>query len=682
MGCGAPSGKTYDSWGAYLGDEGRRHYSGLTEIDSAALDRLGVAWTYHSGDATDGTRVQCNPLYGDGRVYVITAGLALAALDAGTGEELWRFAPFADGAAETWTGQSRGMHLWRDPAAGLNVVWAVADRIYLLDAATGQLRPDFGDGGAVDLRDGLGGVSLSDQLAVTTPGVIYRDLVILGFMTAERHPAVRGCIRAYDLRTGELAWRFGNIPDDGDPAAATWDPEQLAAAAGANNWCGMSLDEARGTVFVPTGTAVDDFYGGRRLGDNLYANSLLALDAATGERRWHRQLIHHDVWDYDLPSPPTLVEVRRGGRTIDAVAQPTKFGYLYVFDRDTGEPLYDIHERPAPASDIPGEQTSATQPHSALPPFVPQTLTEADLHPRAAGYDSVRAHFAALRKGLFTPPSLGGTLMSPGYDGGANWGGAGTVPGSGTLVLNANVHPSVVRLREEAGIANPGERAYVSYCASCHGTDRAGGTFHGNIPNVQRQALTATYTQATLASFVAHGRGAMPAFGFLGEETLEQLARYLLDLPVDAGAPAGQERGYAHTGYDWFADREGYPAVRPPWGTLTRYDLNAGTIAWQRPLGVDSVWASRGDSLTGTANYGGPLITATGLVFIGATTDAKFRAFSLATGTELWQTTLPFDGVATPASYEHNGRQYILIAAGGGKMSERRGDAYVAYALQ
>ena len=684
-----PPDAPYTTWGSYLGDEGRRHYTAAAEIDSANVHRLRPAWTYRSGDATAATHVQCNPLYGGGRVYVITAGLALAALDAGTGEELWRFAPFAEGAAQTWTGQSRGLHLWHGSDGGLWVIWAVADRLYRLDAATGQPAADFGAGGGVDLRAGLTASRDAAQIAVTTPGAVYGHLVILGFMTTERQPAVRGCVRAYDLRTGALAWRFNTIPDADDPAAAEWDPAQLARAAGANNWCGMALDTAAGLVFVPTGTAVDDFYGGDRHGDNTYANCLIALDAATGHRRWHRKLVRHDVWDYDLPSPPTLVEVLHDGRRVDAVAQPTKQGFLYVFDRHTGEPLFDMPDVAAPASELPGEATAATQPTSALPAYVPQVLAKADLHPAAVNAEELAARFDGVNGGLFAPPSLTGTLMSPGYDGGANWGGAGTVPGSGILVLNANVRPSIVTLRESAGIAHPGQRAYVTHCAGCHGEDRAGGTFHGNIPSVR--SLDDRYDRVSLATMVHDGRGAMPGFAHLGGATLDAVAAYLLDLPVDAGTAVAKtvyeagapdaDAGYVHAGYEWFEDANGYPAVRPPWGTLTRYDLDAGAIRWQRPLGVDSVWASRGDSLTGTINYGGPLLTASGLIFIGATTDGYLRALSLATGEELWRDRLPWDGVATPSSYVHEGRQYVLIAAGGGKVSARRGDAYVAYAL-
>lgn len=703
----APFGKTdngaaFETWGAYLGDEGRRHYTALTEIDSANLHRLRPAWTYHSGDATDATRVTCNPLYGDGRVYVVTAGLALAALDAGTGKELWRFSPFQSAAAGTWAGQSRGLHLWRDGRGDLKAVWAVADRLYRLDAATGTPDRDFGLDGEVYLREGLTSSASAQQIAVTTPGAVYGDLVILGFMTTEAQPAVRGCIRAFDLRTGEQVWRFGTIPDPDDPAAAEWDPDQLARAGGANNWCGMALDTASGLVFVPTGTAADDFYGADRLGDNTYANCLIALDAATGQRRWHRKLVYHDLWDYDLPSPPALVEVERDGQRVEAVAQPTKQGYVFVFERATGRPLFEIGRRPAPPSDVPGEVAAGSQPYTALPPFVPQALTAADLHPAAANAKELAATFSEINGGFFAPPSLRGTLMSPGFDGGANWGGAGTVPGSGILVLNANVHPSVATLREKAAIAHVGQRAYVSHCASCHGEDRAGGTFHGNIPSLL--PVDDKYDRVSLAAMVHDGRGAMPAFAKLGDAVLDDIAAYLLDLPLAPGgdasavttvttsatappaattpATAAVANRYAHGGYTYFHDAEGYPAVRPPWGTITRYNLDDGTIAWQRPLGVDSVWASRGDSLTGTLNYGGPLLTATGLIFIGATTDGKLRALSLATGEELWRDRLPFDGVATPSSYVHEGQQYVLIAAGGGKNSARRGDAYCAYALE
>lgn len=682
----------YTNWSSYLGDEGRRHYSSLSQVDSSNLEQLEVAWTYHSGDASAKTRVQCNPLYADGSIFVVTAGLSLACLDASTGTEQWRFSPFQSSVANQWRGQSRGMHLWRNPAGVLKVVWAVSDKVFMLDAVSGQPSSGFGESCVLSLREDLDDPTAANQLVVTTPGAIFKDFLILGFMTTEKKPAMRGCIRAYDLNSGDLAWRFNTIPDADDPAAKSWeDSAQLDEGAGANNWCGMALDIERGTVFIPTGTSTDDFYGGGRLGENLYANCLIALDAATGKLRWYQQLVHHDIWDYDLPSPPTLVEVVREGKRIEAVAQPTKMGFVYVFDRDTGESLFDITEQTVPTSNIPGEKTAPTQPYSSLPPFVRQSLQRDDLNPRAENLHELQARFEQLNKGLFTPPSFDGSLMSPGYDGGANWGGAATAPESGLLVLNAIERPSVVTLNTIESIIDPGEQAYVQYCAGCHGTDRKGGTFHGSIPSVLK--LDDRYSLASLQTMIAAGKGAMPAFAHLDERELEAISSYLLELPIASRARLAAEAqtgkfgqkvktNYVHTGYEWFVDREGYPAVKPPWGTITAYDLNRGEIAWQRPLGLDSLWASRGDSTTGTINYGGPLITATGLVFIGATTDATFRALSLKTGQILWQTKLPYDGVATPSTYLHEGHQYLLIAAGGGKHSTRRGDAYVAWRLK
>lgn len=671
----------YRTWSHYLGDPGRRHYSALDQLDTANVADLEEAWTYRSGDAGANTRVQCNPLYAEGRLFAVTAGLALVALDADDGRELWRFAPFAAEAASQWTGQSRGLHLWRDARRGdsLMAVWAVADRVYVLDAATGAA------GLEIELRAGLAPADESpSQLAVTTPGAVYGDLLVLGFMTAEAHPATRGSIRAFDLRTGREAWRFNTLPDADAPGADTWDdPLQLARAAGANNWAGMALDEASGTLYVPTGTAVDDFYGGGRLGDNLYANCLLALDAATGALRWHRQLVRHDLWDRDLPSPPTLVEVTRGGQLVEAVAQPTKHGFVYVFDRHSGEPLFDLVDVPAPPSPLAGERAAPAQPEQrGLPAIARRALTRDDLNLAAADYPDLLTQFDSLRRGDWAPPSSTGTLMSPGYDGGPSWGGSATAPGTGLLVVNVNERPSVVTLREQTRALPLGERTYAQACASCHGLDRAGGVFHAAAPALRR--LDGRYSEASLATLVHDGKGAMPAFGHLSAAALAAVSRYVLDLPPLREPPAGtqtRDTSYAHVGYAWFVDAEGYPAVRPPWGTIAAYDLNAARALWRRPLGVDSVWAARGDSLTGTLNYGGPVVTAGGLVFVAATTDRTIRALDLRTGRTLWRRRLPFDGVATPSIYEHAGRQYVVVAAGGGKASARRGDAYVAFAL-
>ncbi len=527
------------------------------------------------------------------------------------------------------------------------------------------------------------------SIALTSPGLIYQDLIIVGGRYPETHPAAPGDIRAFDVRTGALRWTFHTIPHPGEFGYDTWPPNAWKTAGAANNWAGMTLDAARGIVYVPTGSAVFDFYGGDRIGNDLFADSLVALDAATGRRLWHFQGVHHDVWDRDFPAPPALVSITRDGRRIDAVAQTTKQGVVYLFDRVTGAPLFPVEEKPYPPSDVPGEKTSPTQPMPVEPaPFARQRLTEDMLTTRTP-----EAHAWALQMfrsfrsdGQFVPLSLDRqTVVFPGFDGGAEWGGPAVDPATGVLYVNANEMANTGGLVRANPAASAGAAVYQTQCAICHGVNRTGAP--PAFPSLV--GVTQRLTGAQISAVLTHGRGRMPAFPNLTSVQTAALLDFLRSAPGTGGhhAPGTMEGGpgvqYAFTGYRKFLDPDGYPAIAPPWGTLSAIDLNTGKFLWQIPLGEYPALAAQGMSDTGSENYGGPIVTAGGLVFIGATVyDRKFRAFDSHTGKLLWETQLPYAGIATPATYSVDGKQYVVIAASGGRDPKSPvGGMYIAFAL-
>jgi quinoprotein glucose dehydrogenase len=522
----------------------------------------------------------------------------------------------------------------------------------------------------------------------TTPGAVYRDLLILGTRVHEGPgPSSPGHVRAYDVHTGAIRWTFHTIPGPGEPGYDTWPKDAWKTVGGANAWSGISVDDSRGLVFLPTGSPAWDFWGGDRHGANLFGNCVLALKAATGERVWHYQVVHHDLWDRDLPQAPVLVTVMRGGRVVDAVSQATKSGHVFVFDRETGEPLFPIEERAAPASDLKDEQAFATQPVPVKPPaFARQSFGESDatdISPasRAAVLERLRRVRSA---GQFVPPSTQGTMIFPGFDGGAEWGGSAFDPETRLLYVNANEMPWILEMME---IPPPGQggklgaRVYAQHCTVCHGIDGRGDP-QGQFPPLT--GLADRMKKPDVVTLLQRGKGVMPAFAFLSRAEEEAVASHVLGEPAPddpTGEAARSGRPYTHLGYNRFLDPDGYPAVKPPWGTLNAIDLDAGEIRWSVPLGEVPELTKRGVPPTGTENYGGPIVTAGGLVFVGATKDERFRAFDKRTGTLLWETALPAGGYATPATYEKGGRQYVVIAAGGGKMGTRSGDAYVAFSL-
>jgi len=676
-------------WRVHGGDPGHTQHSPLAQITPANVARLRVAWTYHTGDARPDNRsqIQCNPVVVDGILYATSAGLKAFALDAGTGRELWRFDPFAAEAGENALGVNRGVVVWGD-GAERRVLYSAGPYLFALDARTGELVPGFGQGGRVDLRAGLGRDTTGLSVLSTTPGAIYRDLLILGTRVHEGPgPSAPGHVRAYDARTGAIRWTFHTIPKPGEPGYETWPPDAWKTTGGANAWSGISVDHARGLVFLPTGSPAWDFWGGDRHGEGLFGNCVLALKAATGERVWHYQVVRHDLWDRDLPQAPVLVTVRREGRLIDAVSQATKSGHVFVFDRETGAPLFPIEERSVPASDLKGERAWPTQPVPVKPPpFARQAFTEADatdLSPasRAAVLERLRRVRSG---GQFVPPSTQGTVIFPGFDGGAEWGGSAFDPETRLLYVNANEMPWILEMLElpPPGEGGPlGARVYAQHCTVCHGIDGKGDP-QRQFPSLA--GLADRKKKPDVVTLLEKGKGVMPAFAFLSHAEQEAVASHVLgeaEPDHSKGEAAQSGRPYTHLGYNRFLDPEGYPAVKPPWGTLNAIDLDAGEIRWSVALGEVPELTKRGLPPTGTENYGGPIVTAGGLVFVGATKDERFRAFDKRTGKRLWETTLPAGGYATPATYEKDGRQYIVIAAGGGKMGTPSGDAYVAFAL-
>ncbi|MGE5126111.1 MAG: PQQ-binding-like beta-propeller repeat protein [Betaproteobacteria bacterium] len=677
-------------WRTHGGDPGHTQHSPLRQIDTTNVGRLRVAWTYHTRDARadDRSQIQCNPIVVDGVLYATSAGLAAFALDAASGRELWRFDPFAAGAEANALGVNRGVAYWR-VGEDRRILFSAGQYLFALDASDGRPKAGFGDHGRVDLRDGLERDTSGLFVLSTTPGAVYRDLLILGTRVHEGPgPSAPGYVRAYDVRTGRIRWTFHTIPKPGEFGYDTWPKDAWKAVGGANAWSGISLDAARGIVYLPIGSPAWDFWGGDRIGAGLFGNCLLALEAGTGERIWHFQLVHHDLWDRDPPQAPVLVTVTRNGRPVAAVAQATKSGHLFVFDRTTGKPLFPVEERPFPASDLIGEEAWPTQPIPLRPPaFARQSLSEADLTDLSP--ESHAAVLARLRRvrsaGQFVPPSTQGTVIFPGFDGGAEWGGSAFDPETHLLYVNANEMAWILEMLE---LPKPGERqgplgarVYTQHCTACHGIDRKGDPQH-QFPSLA--GVNERLTRQDLLLLLTRGKGVMPSFAFLSPAEMEAVASHVRGEPEPdhgKGEAAVSGRPYTHLGYNRFLDPEGYPAVKPPWGTLSAIDLDAGEVRWSVPLGELPELVKRGRPHTGTENYGGPIVTAGGLVFIGATKDERFRAFDKRTGRVLWETTLPAGGYATPATYEAGGRQFVVIAAGGGKMGTRSGDAYVAFSL-
>ncbi|GAB3495982.1 hypothetical protein GCM10027341_14090 [Spirosoma knui] len=683
----------YTNWGEYLGGPDRSHYSALTQITPQNVGQLQVAWTY---SAADSGQIQTNPIIIDGVFYGVTPTVQAFALDATTGKEIWKFGD----PLKVWHSTSRGVAYW-SPKSGseaARILYTVGPLLYALDAKTGKPIDSFGENGHTDLHEGLGEQAKDKFIISNTPGTVFEDLIIMPVRVSEGSDAAPGYIRAFNVRTGKLAWTFRTIPKPGDYGYETWpkDAHKNIDIGGANNWSGTAIDRPRGIIYVPTGSASYDFYGGNRKGQNLFANCLLALDARTGKRLWHFQAVHHDIWDRDFPSPPNLVTITQKGsdgrpRKIDAVAQVTKSGHVFVFDRVTGKPLFPIDEVPVPKSDLPGEFSWPTQPVPRKPAaFARQQMTEADINPYSIDRDSLLKVFRGIGSRFYEPFSKRGSLLFPGCDGGAEWGGSAADP-DGILYVNANDVPWIFTIvdapkSDELAHLSPGQRVYTQNCVGCHGPERKGNARSGYPSLVD---IAQRRDRPYVTNIVTTGKGMMPGFTALSAEEKQALVAFLFNdekQEVSSGSPYPSKvkepyLPYKVTGYNKFQDSKGYPAIAPPWGTLNAINLNTGEFLWKIPLGEEKELAAKGIRNTGTENYGGPVVTASGLLFIAATKDEKFRAFDKKTGKLLWETQLPAAGFATPATYQAGGKQYVVIACGGAKLGAKKGNQYVAFAL-
>lgn len=722
----------YSGWTAYAGSKDGIRYSSNEQINAGNVSQLQVAWTYSSGDRDTGnhTQNQCNPIMIDGILYGTTPKLKLFALNAATGKQKWLFDPAMEDTSVkndpyAFFKVTRGVMYWQDEkATDKRIIYSVGSKTYAINVADGKPVRSFGKNGFIDLTQNLDRDSgtYNAFIANTTPGVIYKDVLIMGMRVGESADAAPGPVRAFDARTGELKWIFHTIPHPGEKNYDTWpDKDAWKKLGGANNWAGMALDEERGIVYVPTGSVGGDFYGGIRKGQNLYGNSLLALDAATGKYLWHYQVVHHDLWDRDLPANPNLVTIKHDGKEIDAVAQITKHGFIFLFDRTNGEPIFPIEEKPFPASELPGEEAWPTQPIPTLPqPFARQKIGPEDITDRTpeVHQEMMDQYNKVKYQAMFTPPGKEGSWIFPGFDGGGEWGGAAVDPASGILYVNSSEIPWALTMvdvvkGDATSLKGAGQTVYGKYCVGCHGPELKGnGSSFPSLVDLDKK-----YNEDQAWKIISGGKNMMPAFKQITENEKKGLLAFLLKEaekePVSKGKgadapkePVSKERGaempkepvsaannsaqkksildevpYTMTGYNRFVDKDGYPGIKPPWGTLNAVDLNSGKLLWKVPLGEYPELTKKGIPVTGTEGYGGPLVTKGGIVFIAASKDAKMHAFDKNTGKLLWEAHLPVPGYATPATYTIDGKQYLVIACGGGKIGSKSGDQYIAFAL-
>jgi len=695
----------YGGWSTYAGSKEGNRYSSNDQITLKNVNQLKVAWTFSTDDKdkTNRSQIQCNPIIVDGILYGTSPKLKLFALDAVTGEQKWLFDPAKVDTSKkndpmAYYKICRGVVYWADKNGdNKRIFYSVGSRTYAIDADNGQPVMDFGKGGYLDLTEDLGR-KVNSYVSGTTPGVIYKDLLIMGARVDESEDAAPGHIRAYDVMTGKLRWIFHTIPHPGEIGFNTW-PDSTAwkKLGSANNWAGMALDQKRGIVYVPTGSVGGDFYGAHRKGPDLFANCLLALDAATGKYIWHYQVVHHDLWDRDLPANPNLVTITHNGKTVDAVAQITKHGFIFMFDRTNGKPIFPIEEKPVPTNALPGEQPWPTQPIPSLPePFARQHFGPedvADLTPETHK-DMTERYKMVKYNTMFTPPSKEGDWVFPGFDGGGEWGGAAVDPETKIMYLSnsempwAQVMIDVPKNTYAHTLQGMGHAIYNKYCLACHGPELKGnGSSFPSLVNIAKKM-----NEQQVGQLVENGRNMMPSFKQIAPNDKKALLAFVLKLPEKASdanliskepvsASTLNDIPFTMNGYNRFLDKNGYPGIKPPWGTLDAVDLTSGKVLWKVPLGEYPELTKKGIPITGTELYGGPLVTKGGLVFVAATKDEKIRAFDKQTGKQVWEAKLPAAGYATPATYSIDGKQYVVIACGGGKLGSKSGDSYVCFAL-
>ncbi len=675
----------FTDWGAYHGGDDRNHFSPLTQITPVNVKNLKLAWSYSSGGAdtiNQTTQMQCNPIIIEGIMYGVSAGSQAFAIDASNGREIWK----TNIQEKTPSMNSRGVVFYSSPGHRSKIFFGFGSYLFALDAKTGKPDVNFGKGGKINLIEGIKRAGADEYAVLNTPISIYKNTLIVGTRVSETAPALLGDIRAFDANSGRLIWTFHTIPKPGEYGYKTWEKDNYKNVGGANNWMGMAVDSKRGIVFVPTGSAAFDFYGGNRKGDNLFANCLLALDIRTGKRLWHFQTVHHDIWDRDIPAPPNLFTITQNGKKHDVVSVLSKLGFMFVFDRVTGKPIFPIEERPFPASDVIGEKTSKTQPIPLWPlPFVKQSFTEKDVNEWASNKEEIIAELRKSQTGQpFIPLSLTKkTIFFPATDGGAQWGGA-AVDENSVMYIPAKQNPVYISLVPlEKTIENSGKSLYVQHCQSCHGVNREGSE-DGTIPALRE--VHKKYSEPLLYQILAKGRGRMPAFNFLSAAEKKAVLAYAQGLNVAVDGPIKKSTldfsPFTFTGYTRWYDSQGYPVSSPPWGILTAIEMNSGKHLWQVPLGEYPELTAKGIPPTGTDLYGGPAVTAGGLLFIAATKDEMFRAFDRKTGKILWEYKLPAAGYASPSIYSIGGLQYVVIACGGGKVKTKSGDKYLAFALK
>lgn len=657
--------ETFMNWQRSQGDNGGRRFSLLDQINRQNVINLQVAWTYRSGDGSN--NIECNPIIVSNVMYAPTPGNHIVAVSAETGKELWRFKPEGRPAF-------RGLIYWPgNDKAGKRILFCSGSFLYALNPKTGQPITSFGDDGKALLP----GTNMKDYGAATAAPAIFENIIVV--------PGFEKDVWGFDVVTGKHLWTFHTIPQPGEFGYDTWDK---TVSYGANCWAGMAMDAKRGIAYITTGSPKPNFVGVWHRGQNLFANCLIALDARTGKLLWHFQEIRHDIWDLDISAPPNLTTITVNGRRVDVVDAVTKIGNTILLDRVTGKPIFPFRLRRAPTSDMPGEETWPYQPDPQLPePFAKWEFTTNDLTDRTEEEaDYALTHFKSMNTGWFRPLTVGRPTLYFNVDGGAEWTGACVDPRNGRLYVSVNHVGWAISLFRDDDLpedtnAPPtrGQVIFNQYCAVCHGADRK-----GLAVNPPLRGLRYWMTDEAVIKQIRFGKNAMPPFPQFSDADLKSLLDFLMDrdrnLPEPSAKPDRPSYGFG--GWHKFLDAEGYPANKPPWGTLDCLDLNTGKILWQVPLGNHPELVAQGFKNYGAQNYGGPILTSGGLIFCSGTPDNEIHAFNSDTGEELWAGKLPFAGSGTPSTYEVNGCQYVVVAAtGNGRLKAPLGDAYVAFAL-